>query len=87
MSDCSWVAEGEGALLKNVLKTVGALIGTGALKGANTVLHILCEKSFFNEYLFSKAERKTNLNQVNLCLCQCSLRLNDVFKFLTLLSV
>ena len=42
---------------------------------------------FFNQYLFSKAEWKTNLNQVNLCLCQCSLRLRDAFNFLTLLAV
>ena len=42
-------------------------------------------KNFFNnQYLFSKAEWNTNLNQVNLCLCQCSLRLRDVFNFLTL---
>ena len=39
MIDCSWVLEGEDA--NNIflpLKTVGALIGTGALKGANTVV-------------------------------------------------
>ena len=40
-------------------------------------------KNFFYQYLFSKAEWNTNLNQVNLCLCQCSLRLRDVFNFLT----
>ena len=57
------------------------------LKSHGTIFHILCEKSFFNQYLFSKAEWKTNLNQVNLCLCQCSLRLRDVFNFLTLLAV
>ena len=44
------------------------------------------QKSCFNQYLFSKAEWKTKLNQVNLCLCQYSLRLNDVFNFLTLLA-
>ena len=42
---------------------------------------MLCEKSFFSQYLFSKAEWKTNSNQVNLCLCQCSLRLRDAFNF------
>ena len=41
----------------------------------------LCEKSFFNQYLFSKAEWMTNSNQVNLCLCQSSLRVRDVFNF------
>ena len=41
----------------------------------------LCEKSFFSQYLFAKAEWTTNSNQVNLCLCQCSLRLRDVFNF------
>ena len=36
---------------------------------------------FFSQYLFSKAEWKTILNQVYLCLCQRSLRLRDVFNF------
>ena len=48
--------------------------------------HVM-RKNFFYQYLFSKAEWNTNLNQVNLCLCQCSLRLRDVFNFLTLLVV
>ena len=48
--------------------------------------HVM-RKIFFNQYLFSKAEWKTNFNQVNLCLCQCSLRLRDVFDFLTLLAI
>ena len=42
--------------------------------------HVM-RKIFFTQYLFSKAEWKTNSNQVNLCLCQCSLRLRDVFNF------
>ena len=46
-----------------------------------TLLHMLCKKSFFNQYLFSKAEWKTNLNPVNVCRCQCSLRLRDLFIF------
>ena len=42
---------------------------------------------YLYQYLFSKAEWKTNLNQVNLCLRHCSLRLRNVFNFLTLLTV
>ena len=44
-------------------------------------------KNLFKQYLFSNAERKTNLNQVNLCLRHCSLRLRNVLNFLTLLAV
>ena len=54
--------------------------------GYNTS-HVMRKKLFFYQYLFSKAKWNTNLNQVNLCLCQCSLRLRDVFNFLTLLVV
>ena len=48
--------------------------------GYNT-LHVMRKISFFSQYLFSKAEWMTNSNQVNLCLCQCLLRLRDVFNF------
>ena len=54
--------------------------------GYNTS-HVMGKIFFFNQYLFSKAEWKSNLNQVNLCLCQCSLRLRDDFIFLTSLAV
>ena len=42
---------------------------------------------YLYQYPFSEAEWKTNSNQVNVYLCQCSLGLRDVFNFLTLLAV